>query len=93
MNKTNWARSNLIKKLLENIVTVEFTKVNGDYRKMKCTLQNDFLPEALAKEPDDLVWDDKKEKTKESLSVWDTEANGWRSFRWDNLKEYSVESA
>lgn len=86
-------KQDLITKLFENIVTVEFTKVNGDFRKMKCTLQKDFLPEALSKEPEDLVWDDKKEKSREQLAVWDIEANGWRSFRWDNLKEYSVESA
>jgi hypothetical protein len=84
MEKTNWARSDLIKKLLENIVTVEFTKVNGDYRKMECTLQQSYLPES------DKI---NKDESRSSLSVWDINANGWRSFRWDSLKEYSVESA
>ena len=56
-------KQDLITKLFDNIVTVEFTKVNGDFRKMKCTLQKDFLPEALSKEPEDFVRDDKKEKT------------------------------
>ena len=84
MEKTNWARSDLIEKLLKNIVTVEFTKVNGDFRKMKCTLQQGYLPES-----DNINKDD----SRSSLSVWDINANGWRSFRWDSLKEYSVESS
>ena len=84
MEKTKVDRSDLIEKLLENIVTVEFTKVNGDYRKMECTLQQGYLPES------DKI---NKDESKTALSVWDINANGWRSFRWDSLKEYSVESA
>ena len=67
--------------------------MNGEERIMKCTLREDYLPERLEIESKDLIWDDKKNTSKESLSVWDVEAKGWRSFRWDNLKEYDIESA
>jgi len=83
----------LIQQLFENIVTVNFIKVNGEERIMKCTLREDYLPERLEIESKDLIWDDKKNMSKESLSVWDVEAEGWRSFRWNNLKEYNIESA
>jgi hypothetical protein len=83
----------LIQQLFENIVTVNFIKMNGELRIMKCTLKEDYLPERLGVESKDLIWDEKNNKSKESLSVWDIEANGWRSFRWDNLKEYDIESA
>jgi hypothetical protein len=80
-------KTDLIKKLHDNIVTVEFTKVNGDYRKMKCTFQSNYLPETTNY---DVVND---QKDKPNLSVWDIDANGWRSFKWDNLMGYSLESA
>jgi hypothetical protein len=83
----------LIEKLFENVVTVNFIKINGDERIMKCTLNEGYLPEKVEVESKDLIWDDKNNRSKESLSVWDTEVNGWRSFRWDNLKEYNIESA
>lgn len=83
----------LIEKLFESVVTVNFIKVNGDERIMKCTLNEEYLPEKIEVESKDLIWDDKNNKSKESLSVWDTESKGWRSFRWNNLKEYNIESA
>ena len=87
------SKLDLVQQLFENIVTVNFIKVNGEERIMKCTLREDYLPERLEIESKDLIWDDKKNTSKESLSVWDVEAKGWRSFRWDNLKEYDIESA
>lgn len=61
------------------VVTVEFTKQDGSLRVMHATLDPARLP---------LV-----ESTKESTrkhnpdvcSVWDVDAAGWRSFRWDRL--------
>jgi hypothetical protein len=87
------SKLDLVQQLFENIVTVNFIKVNGEERIMKCTLKEDYLPERLEIESKDLIWDDKKNMSKESLSVWDVEAEGWRSFRWNNLKEYNIESA
>jgi hypothetical protein len=68
--------------LKENVVEVSFTKVNGDERKMKCTLKPDFLPE-----PPDRGGQPGPEHT---LPVWDIEKNGWRSFRIDSVHDYTV---
>ena len=54
---------------------------------MKCTLQSNYLPETTNY---DVV---NEQKDKPNLSVWDIDANGWRSFKWDNLMGYSLESA
>ena len=80
-------KTDLIEKLYNNIVTVEFTKVNGDYRKMNCTLQSNYLPETTNHDVVNNLND------KPNLSVWDIDANGWRSFKWDNLMGYSLEKA
>lgn len=61
--------------------TVIFTKKDGTERVMKCTTNPNLVPIVENVEP-------KKEKKKndEVLSVYDIEAKGWRSFRWDSIK-------
>ena len=60
------------------ICVVEFTKLNGDHRSMRCTLAESFLPA----------------KTKNSMTpvekpnlavVWDVDAGAWRSFKLDRV--------
>jgi hypothetical protein len=72
--------------LLENaVVEVEFTKVNGDLRKMKCTKNYDSIPKEMhpigknIKAFDDAV-----------IRVYDLEVAGWRSFRADSIKTFKV---
>lgn len=63
-------------------VVVEFTKLNGDYRKMTCTLDKNIVP-APTKDP---VTQEKVRKVNENVCVvWDVNAKGWRSFRWDSV--------
>lgn len=75
-----------LKEILENnVVTVVFEKVDGTLREMKCTLLNEYIPTpkvellsentTVRKEPDG------------TLSVWDIDNSGWRSFRLDSIKE------
>ena len=68
--------------LLETeIVEIEFTKKDGTDRVMKCTLQEDYLPEV-----DGVIVFEKDRWKKDSLAVFDLEKDGWRSFRWDSVK-------
>lgn len=68
--------------LLETeVVEIEFMKKDGTPRVMKCTLQEDFLPEY-----DGVILIDKDRWKKDALSVFDIEKNDWRSFRWDSVK-------
>lgn len=73
----------VLEQLKQGEVVVEFTKVNGDYRKMTCTLQESELPQPTKTDP---LTQKKVRAINEELCVaYDTNANGWRSFRWDTL--------
>lgn len=71
-------REKLREELREGIYNVSFTKINGDFRKMKCTLISSYYPEPSGthKENSDI------------LSVWDIDKEDWRSFRIENVIEY-----
>lgn len=80
-------KSKLIDLLKEGVVTVEFTKVNGDYRKMDATLHAERMPEVVAEVEEKAP----RKKDETSLSVWDVNAEGWRSFRWDKIQTVNGE--
>lgn len=62
--------------LHQGVCEVEFTKVNGEHRVMKCTLHRDWMPsQAVSEHHQTRLYDP------ETLSVWDTEKQGWRSFK------------
>jgi hypothetical protein len=50
---------------------------------MQATLSEDFIPEATNSENSA----SSRKKSDEALAVWDTEAQAWRSFRWDSVKQ------
>lgn len=78
-------RNEILNALRKGDVIVEFTKVNGDYRKMICTLNESVLPPATK---DDSVTQKKvREVNPEVCVVYDVNAKGWRSFRWDSVIE------
>lgn len=81
-------KSKAIEALHEGVVVVEFTKVNGEYRKMEATLKADMLPEAVKEIEEKAA---PRKKNEDALSVWDINANGWRSFRWDKLQTVNGE--
>jgi hypothetical protein len=69
--------------LEENTVEVVFTKKDGTERVMNCTLKEDVLPIVQKELEEDSLT---KTKAKDALAVWDVDASGWRSFRWDSIK-------
>lgn len=77
----------LREQLKENIMVVDFIKVNGDKRVMTCTLREDLLPTKPLTE--DTNGTQRKEST-DTVSVWDVNAKGWRSFRYANVVETSI---
>jgi hypothetical protein len=74
--------SNLLK---EKTCVVTFTKKDGETRVMTCTLQPDLLPKQEIKES--AV---KREPNLNNLSVYDLNAEGWRSFIIRNIKQIEV---
>ena len=67
--------------LKQGICEVKFTKVNGEMRVMPCTLREDLLP-APTKETTFRIL---KDKPTDVISVWCTDAQAWRSFKYGNL--------
>lgn len=74
----------LRKLLKEDIVTVTFTKKNGDTRVMLCTLIPSYLPggEGVSSTsvPSDTI-----------VTIWDMEQSAWRSFKFDSIKSIETE--
>ena len=76
-------RDEIVNQLKEAVMVVEFKKVNGDYRKMTCTLVEDMLPPAKKDEP--LTQKKVREVNPEVVSVWDVDKKDWRGFRVANV--------
>ena len=72
-------RNDILESLKAGKVDLEFIKADGTLRKMVATLSDDFIVYKNAPT-------NSKKQSDFALPVWDTEANGWRSFRWDSLK-------
>lgn len=78
-------RSDILSSLHEGVCEVTFEKTNGELRIMSCTLRQDMIPFVPQEEGE-------KKRTKtpneEVQPVYDVKAPGWRSFRWDSVKEF-----
>ena len=75
-------RNYLISMLSIGECVVEFTKVNGEHRVMPCTLSAQIIPPAPVK-----LSENKSEKkvNTETIRVYCTDKNEWRSFRIDSV--------
>lgn len=70
----------LIEQLKKGVVDIAFIKADGTRREMRATLSESYiLPEPEPKHKP------ARKKNLETQSVWDVDAKGWRSFRWDSL--------
>ena len=63
--------------------TITFTKVDGTERWLHCTLHPEHVPLVENKEAP------QRKLSGTTQSVWDIDAQGWRSFRWDSVREFS----
>jgi hypothetical protein len=83
-----FTKSNVVHMLQNNVVTVRFQKVDGTERVMKCTLLPEYLPNTGSGGLNAVLL--QEDASPNIISVWDVEANGWRSFRVNNLKSVTV---
>lgn len=73
--------------------TVIFTKKDGTERVMNCTTNSELVPaepivEAHETNTDNPIDFPKPKKVNEDvMRVYDLDAKGWRSFRWDSIKQ------
>lgn len=67
------------------IVTITFTKSNGEERKMNCTLNPSLIKDTYEKKTERT-----KKQNEEVMSVWDCDKHAWRSFRLDSIKRFEM---
>lgn len=65
---------------------VKFEKVNGDIRKMRCTLKYDLLPEMVQERMQSESMTEHK-RNPDVMTVYDLDADGWRSFHLSSVIE------
>lgn len=81
-------KTDLKLQLEQNVLEVDFTKLNGDKRIMTCTLREDIKPTATKSDP--LSQKKIREISDAVVNVWDVNAKGWRSFRYDRLNSVKI---
>jgi hypothetical protein len=77
-------KDEMIETLKSSVVLVDFTKVSGEKRIMKCTLKSDVIPPKKEGVVNHRIADD-------VIAAWDVDNNGWRSFKIDSVNSFSVE--
>lgn len=80
---TDKKRKSIIEMLKNGATEVDFTKVDGSNRKMKCTLNFDLIPNEW--HPQDLLAESSEDSP--IIKCFDLEKNGWRSFRVDSVND------
>lgn len=79
-----YQRDKLLQDLKSAVCEVTFTKVNGETRVMRCTLDPRYIPQQInEKHLDD---QHRKPENLDVIACWDVNANGWRSFRIENVQ-------
>ena len=68
----------LLEQLRKETLVVTFNKLDGNERVMTCTKSFDVIPEESRPKTD-------KEPKVGNVTVWDVNAKGWRSFRYDRV--------
>jgi Fe2+ transport system protein B len=71
--------------LKNGVVTVVFEKKDGTERIMRATLYDQYIPQVLS-EYDGQEAKPAKQLNDDVQTVWDIDARGWRSFRYDSVK-------
>ena len=78
-------KDQLMSILKEEDLVVTFLKLDGDRRVMTCTLNEDRVPPPTKKDP--LSQKKIRQISDKVCSVWDINAKGWRSFRYDRVEK------
>lgn len=80
-------REGMVARLRAGTCRVVFEKLNGEMRDMTCTLKQDEIPghhqpKTTIDEAEGML------KTITAVKVFDVNADGWRSFRVENVREF-----
>ena len=72
--------------LRKETLVVTFNKLDGDERVMTCKKSFDVIPEESRPKTD-------KDSKAGTVTVWDLNAKGWRSFRYDRITKVEEQKA
>lgn len=78
--------SYVLESLRNNTCVVEFTKKNGEFRKMRCTTDANKIPGYDIPEEGIAL----TSETHSAVKCYDVEAQGWRSFIIENVLKFSL---
>jgi len=81
--QTYVTRDALLQDLKLHTCKIHFTKVNGEERKMVCTLLPDMIPPMTNRAA--LEEAHRRPENQETIACWDLEKGAWRSFRVDSV--------
>ena len=81
-------REELMEMLRKEVVEVTFLKLDGEERKMPCTLIPSLLPDVTKDES--LTQKKVREISDKVVAVWAIESKGFRSFRYDRVTKVEV---
>ncbi len=76
-------KEDLEKQLKADVYMIHFTKLDGDERIMTCTTRTDLIPKIKRPKTENKTHDT-------TVTVWDVNANDWRSFRYDRVISVSI---
>tara|TARA_B100000768_G_C11205836_1_gene343794 strand:+ start:561 stop:812 length:252 start_codon:yes stop_codon:yes gene_type:complete len=79
-------RDEILRQLREGVITVTFTKLNGDEREMDCTLNMGIIPKKAHPKTDG-NYAEGVDTTIGAIKCYDVNAEGWRSFLMTNVKK------
>lgn len=77
-------KSQLTYRHKQNAVEILFKKIDGNERRMTCTLQENMLPEL------NFTTTKKKKENDNIITVWDLHKESFRSFRFDSLINWTI---
>jgi bifunctional DNA-binding transcriptional regulator/antitoxin component of YhaV-PrlF toxin-antitoxin module len=72
-------KSEMTEVLKNHVCVVSFEKVDGEFRKMRCTLMESYLPTIESSKGSPRIFPDNV------IPVWDIDKGAWRSFRVDKV--------
>ncbi len=72
----NW----LLTVLGTTVVSITFTKTNGQVRQMRCTTMPSYVNNVVSSSDSEFI-----------CKVWDVDANAWRSFYFDSITDLSFD--
>lgn len=76
------SRTVIMNRLKKGECTITFIKANGSKRVMRCTLNEDLFVSPAYENP--------PEQNSETATVFDLDQSGWRSFRFDSVKDFKT---